>query len=279
MKKILILILFLIFGWAGSTWFIGNKTESLLTTYLQNTKNAYAKMGMETHVDIKEYKKSFLKSTAKMVMSLNTGDSAIDELFAELQFNHTISHGPVLFANGSFSFGTAHIHSELDVSSLKPETQAFIKKLFADKNPLTGNITFGFNDSADYELSVPAIEVKEDESQFSLKDGIHLTGTINKTTLMGTANGTIGALHIIDDGLNVNASASTIEIDMQGMVAGQMVGTSHFATPSVKITGDDVPPVSFGIDLASDTRKAGEEALNGEIKNYCIEYRSARRCQ
>ncbi len=266
MKKILILILFLIFGWAGSTWFIGNETESLLKTYMQNTKNAYAEMGMETNFDIKDYKKSFLKSTATTVMSLKTGDPAIDELFGKLQFNNIISHGPVLFAKGSPSFGTAHIHSKLDVSSLESETQDIIKKLFADKNPLTGNITFGLNDSADYDLSVPAIEIKEGESQFSLKEGIHIAGTINKTTLMGTANGTIGALHIIDDGLNVDASASTIEVDMQGMVAGQMIGTTHFATPLVKITGDDVPPLSFGLDFLSDTRKAGNEALDGDIK-------------
>ena len=91
MKKILILILFLIFGWAGSTWFIGNETESLLKTYMQNTKNASAEMGMKTNYEIKDYKKSFLKSTAKTVMSLNTGDPVIDELFGEFQFNHTIS--------------------------------------------------------------------------------------------------------------------------------------------------------------------------------------------
>ena len=266
MKKILILILFLIFGWAGSTWFIGNETESLLKTYMQNTKNASAEMGMKTNYEIKDYKKSFLKSTAKTVMSLNTGDPVIDELFGEFQFNHTISHGPVLLANGSPRFGTAHIYSALDVSSLKPETQVIIKKFFADKSPLTGNIIFGLNELADYDVSVPAIEVKDAESLFSLKEGLHLTGVINKTTLMGTANGTIGALNIVDDGLTIKASASTVNVDMQGMVAGQMVGTSHFTTPSINITGAEVPPVSFGFDFLSDTRKSGDVALEGDIK-------------
>ncbi len=266
MKKLLILILFLIFSWAGSTWFIGNETESLLKTYMQNTKNAYAKMGVDTNFHIKNYKKSFLKSTATTVMSLNTGDPAIDELFGELQFNNSISHGPILFTNTSPSFGTAHIHSELDVSSLESETQDLIKKLFADKNPLTGTIIFGLSDSADYDLSIPAVDVKEGKSQFSLKEGIHITGTINKTTLMGTTNSTIGALHIIDDGLNIDTSASSVEVDMQGMIAGQMIGLIHFVTPSVKITGDDVPPLSFGLDLLSDTRRAGDKALDGDIK-------------
>ncbi len=233
---------------------------------MQNTKNAYAEMGVETNFHIKNYKKSFLKSTATTVMSLNTGDPAIDELFGELQFNNSISHGPILFANASPSFGTAHIHSELDVSSLESETQDVIKKLFADKKPLTGNIIFGLNDSADYDLSIPAVNLKEGESELSLKGGIHITGTINKTTLMGTANGTIGALHIIDDDLNVDTSASTIDVDMQGMVAGQMIGTTHFAISSVKITGADVPPLSFGLDFSSDTRRAGDEALDGDIK-------------
>ncbi|MCK5918744.1 MAG: DUF945 family protein [Cocleimonas sp.] len=267
MKKILILILFLIFAWAGSTWFIGNETESLFKTYLKNTKNAGADMGLETHYYIKDYKKSFLKSTATTVVHLNTGDPVIDELLGDVQFNNTISHGPVLFANGTLGFGTAHIYSELDVSSLKPETQDIMKRLFADKSPLSGNITFGINDSSDYDLSIPAIELKEGESRFSLKDGLYVAGAINKATLMGTAKGTIGAVHIIDDGLNIDVSASTIDVDMQGMVAGQMIGTSHFATPSVKITGNEVPPVSFGLDFSSDTRRASDnEALDGDIK-------------
>jgi hypothetical protein len=266
MKKILILILLLIFGWAGSTWFIGNQTESLLKTYMQNTKNAYAEMGIKSNYAIKDYKKSFFKSTATTIISLNTGDLEIDNLFRNIQFNNTITHGPVLLVGGSPSFGTAHIHSELDINSLKPETKELIKKLFANKNPLSGNITFGINDNADYDLSIPAIDIKEGESQFSLQDGIYLQGTINKTTLTGTAKGTIGKLHIIDNGLNVNISASNIEIDMQDILAGQMIGTGHFTLPTVEITGEEVPPISFGIELSTDTHKAGDEALDGDIK-------------
>lgn len=266
MKKILILILFLILGWAGSTWFIGNETESLLKTYLKNTKNASAEMGMETQYDLKEYKKSFLKSTAKTVMSFKTGDPQVDALLKDIQFNTVITHGPVLFVEGRPSFGTAHVHSTLDLESLTAETKAIVNTIFADKNPITTNITFGIDDVADYEVIVPAMDVQEDDSQFTLKEGISITGKINKTTLMGTATGTIGALQVKNEGLTMNTSETALEVDMQGIVAGQMIGTSHFAIPSLQITGDALPPVSLGLDLTTDTRKAGEDALDGGIK-------------
>lgn len=265
MKKTLILLLFLVLGWAGSTWFIGNETETLLKTYLQQTKNASAEMGVETHYDIKEYKKSFLISTAKTVASLNTGDPLIDTLFKDVQFNHTISHGPILFINGLPRFGTAHFHSTLDLDSLSIETKEIVTKLFADKNPITTHITFGLNDNADYKIIIPALEITEDTSKVSLKEGIQLTGIINKTTLMGTLNGTISALHIDDNGLIIKASASTLNIDMQEIVAGQMIGTSHLSTPSIEITGGTLPPISLGIELNSDTRKSGENALDSDI--------------
>jgi hypothetical protein len=266
MKKILILILFLILGWAGSTWFIGNETESLLKTYLKNTKNASAEMGMETQYDLKEYKKSFLKSTAKTVVSLKTGDPQVDALLKDIQFNTVITHGPVLFVDGLPSFGTAYVHSTLDLEALTPDTKEIINTIFADKNPMTTNITFGIDDLADYEVIVPAMDVQEDESQFTLKEGISITGKINKTTLMGTATGTIGPLQVKNDGLIMKTSKTTLEVDMQGIVAGQMIGTSHFAIPSLQITGGALPPVSLGLDLTTDTRKAGEDALEGDIK-------------
>jgi hypothetical protein len=265
MKKILILILFLILGWAGSTWFIGNETESLLKTYLKNTKNASAEMGMETDYDLKEYKKAFLKSTAKTVMSLKTGDPQVDALLKDIQFNNVITHGPILFVEGKPSFGTAHIQSTLDLDALAPETKEIIKTIFADKNPMTVNIVFGIDDTANYDVVIPAMEVQEDEAHFNLKEGILITGQINKTTLMGTAKGTIGSLQVKSDGLTVNTSESTLDVDMQGILAGQMIGTSHFAIPSLQITGDALPPISLGVDLTTNTRKAGEEALDGDI--------------
>ncbi len=266
MKKILILILFLLFGWAGSTWFIGNETESLLKSYLDNSKKTYAEMGMEANFEIKDYDKSFLKSTAKTVISFSTGDPELDGLFKNIQFNNTITHGPLLWANGKLGFGTAHIHSTLDMEALEPETKKILKRIFADKNPLNSNLTFGINETIDYELMIPRIDIKENMSQLRIKDGIYLSGTMDKSSLIGTVKGTIGAIKINDDGLTLKTAPSTLDIDMQGMIAGQMLGTAHFSTPSIIIKGKALPPLSFGIALSSDAKKEGNEALNSAIK-------------
>jgi hypothetical protein len=266
MKKILILLLFLVLGWAASTWFIGNETETLLKTYLQNSKKAYAEMGMKTQYEVKEYKKSFFKSTAKTVFSLNTGDTEIDTIFKDLQFNNTITHGPILWVEGVPSFGTAHIHSTLDVDALEPEAKTLLKLIFADNNPLSVNITFGLNETANYELIIPAIDIKEEDSYFNLKEGIYISGVFDKSTLIGTAKGTLGSLTLKDDGLVINASSSSFKMDMQGLVAGQMIGRAHFSMPSIKIEAEAMSPISFGIDFTSDTRKVNGDALEGDIK-------------
>ncbi len=266
MKKILILILFLIFGWAGSTWFIGNETKSLLKTSLNNSEKAYAEMGVISNFEVKDYKKSFLKSTAKTVVSLNTGDPELDGLFKDIQFNNTITHGPLLWANGRLGLGTAHIHSRLDMEALDAETKDILKRIFADKNPLNSHVTFGIDETADYELIIPRIDIKEDISQLVIKDGIYLSGTVDKSTLIGTVKGTIGAIEINDDGLMVKTAVSALDVDMQGMLAGQMLGTAHFSTPSITIKGEAIPPLSFGIELSSDAKKVGNDALNSSIQ-------------
>jgi len=266
MKKILILIPFLILGWVGSTWFIGNETEALLQTYLKNNEKAYAEIGLKTQYEIKEYKKSFFKSTAKTQFSLNTGDAEIDAVFKDLQFNNTITHGPILFVDGMPSFGTAHIHSTLDVDALEPEAKTLVKLIFADKNPLSVNITFGLNELAEYDVTIPAIDIKENDDYLNLKEGLYISGVFDKKTLMGTAKGTLGRVGIKDDGLTINVAAANFELQMQGLVAGQMIGTAHFSVPSIEIKGDAMPPISFGIDFNSDTHKVGEDALEGDIK-------------
>ncbi len=266
MKKILILIPFLVLGWAGSTWFVGNETEALLKTYLQNSKKAYAEMGVKSNFEIKDYKKSFFKSTAATIFSINTGDPIIDAMLKDIRFNNTITHGPLLFVNGKLSFGTAYIHSTLDMEAVETETKELIKEIFADKNPLSSNIIFGFNETADYEIIVPAIKIKEDISELVVKDGIHLSGTVNKNTLTGIMKGTIGEIKINDEGLIINTETASIEVDMQGMVAGQMLGSSHFVTPSVKIEGESIPIISFGVELSTNTHKVDNNALDGNIK-------------
>jgi hypothetical protein len=267
MKKILILALFLALGWTGSTWFIGNETESLLKNTIKNTKNAYSESGMKVNIELKEYKKSFFKSTAKTVISIKTGDPEVDELFKEIQLNNTITHGPLLWVAGTLNVGTAHIHSTLDMDSLEPDTQEILKKLFANTSPFSSTLLFGLSETVDYTLTIPAIEIKEDASLLSLKDGLYLAGIFNKTSLMGTAKGTMGDININDDGLIIETSASNIDIDMQGMVAGQMLGTSHFTTPLIKIIiVEGMPPISFGIDLSSETQQVDNKALDGVIK-------------
>ena len=268
MKKILILILLLILGWAGSTWFIGNKTEELLSTYIQQSEKSYADMGMDAQIKIKDYKKSFLQSTAKTSFSLKTGDPILDGLLKDIQFNNTITHGPILLADGTPSFGTALIHSTLDMDALAPEAKEFLAKAFADKNPLTSTMTFGLDKTAHYTISIPAVDLplQDGKSSIKLQDGIQLAGIINKDTLMGTLKGTIGGWDILLDGEKFTTSASTIDVNMTGIVAGQMIGTTAFSLPSVNAELSSLPEaIKFGIDMVTNTQKSGEKALQGDM--------------
>ncbi len=267
MKKILILILFLILGWAGSTWFIGNKTEELLDTYLKQNQKSYADMGIDAQFKIKDYKKSFLKSTAKTSLSLNTGDPALDNVLKNIQLNNIITHGPLLLADGTPSFGTVRIHSTLDMDALTPETKDFLTKVFGDKNPLSSTMTFGLNKTVDYTITIPAIDlsVAADKSTIKLKNGIHLSGTANKETLMGTLQGTMGRWDILVDKQKFTTSASTIDIDMQGIVAGQMMGTTKFSLPSVNAELTSLPQqVSFAVDMITNMQKSDDKAIQGD---------------
>lgn len=265
MKKLLIIPLLLILGWAGFTWFIGNETESLLKTHIKDSQKNYADLGMDLKYDLTEYKKSFLSSTAKTNISLNTGDPIVDSLLKDIKFNHVISHGPVLFADG-LGFGTTHIHSTLDTDTLDPEVKDILKSLFAEQNPLTSTVTMSIDGETAYTLKVPAITFKEDDIEINIAEGLNVSGSFDKDTFTGTADGTVGTFKFTDGNQTISTSASTIKVNAKGLIAGQMLGTTTLSIPSIKIEGRMMPPVSFGLNLSTNSEKSGERAVNGDLK-------------
>jgi len=190
----------------------------------------------------------------------------LDGLLKDIQFNNTISHGPVLLADGTPKFGTALIHSTLDMDALQPEVKEFLNKLFADKNPLSSTMIFGLNNTADYNISIPEMNINEKKIDLKLNDGIHISGTIDKQTLTGTAKGTIGNWDILADKQKFTLSASTIDMNMKGMIAGQMLGDMKFSLPSVNLELTSLPmPVSFGVDITTDTQKTDDTSIASEM--------------
>lgn len=261
-------ILLLVLAWVGTTWFIGNKTETWLKEHIQTTQKAYSDIGMEIQFDLLEYQKeSFLSSTAKTRLQLKTGNIITDEILKNIPFNSRIQHGPLLFINGMPHLGIASVQSTLDTSRLDPKIRLLVSTLFQENNPLQVQIIHGFDDTVDYRLDIAAIDLKEKEAQLSLDQGIHLSGSINKANLIGTLEGNIGRFTSVENNKSITTSPSSFHIETQGRVANQMLGSIKFSAPLVKLQGMEGfdQPLQFAVDLSTDTHQGNASSLEGSL--------------
>jgi len=85
---------------------------------------------------------------------------------------------------------------------------------------------------------------------------------------MGTLSGTVGALDLFIDNQKITTSTATISADVKGIVAAQILGSTSFTLPSVKLKLSSLPlpePISFGAKVVTHTQKSSDTALQGNM--------------
>ncbi len=168
MKKLKILLLLLVLigaGWAGTTYFIGVKVQNRYEGMLEQYQNLgpFSLTG-------KSYQRGFLNSEAETVVKATVPgveDQDVAEETVTLVFKHTLRHGPLAFGQGNSTPGLALIETRL--VSVSPGEEDFARLLA--KVPELGEpfaiFKVALNGSTNSRIQVPGFEEQIDKGHFS----------------------------------------------------------------------------------------------------------------
>ncbi|UJS23632.1 DUF945 family protein [Thiothrix winogradskyi] len=262
MKKLVTLLsvpVVLLVAWGGTSWYIGQQTETTLKQFIEQQNQASAQSGIKQ--ELVSYEKSALGATAitKLTMDL----PPLSDL-GEIQFVNEISNGPVFLGGGSpVQFGTARIHTQLDMAALDAEQREWLTTAFAGKAPLEGHTVIGFGGNTVYNFTTNPLQVDQDGTTAQM-DSITLSGT-SAPDMTGKISMQAGKIEIKDATAQFTLPSMQLEGDMTGMIGGQALGTFDLKMPGVSILAEETTvPVSFDLAMQSDSGITDNE-LAGKV--------------
>lgn len=251
MKKVVTLLsvpVVLLAAWGGSSWYIGQQTETALKQFIEQQNQAAVNSGFKQ--ELVSYEKSALG--AKAVTKLTMNPSPVEGL-ESIQFINDISNGPVFFGGGSpVQFGSARIDTRLDMDALPEDQRQWLTSAFEGKAPIEGHTVIGFGSGTTYDFSTHPLKVDQDGVQ-ATAETIHLSGT-SAADMTGKINLQAGKIEIKEQASQFTLPSLQLDGDITGMVGGQALGTFDFKAPGVSILAEGTTvPTRFDLALHSDS--------------------------
>lgn len=257
MKKLLGFLLFLsilaLAIWGGATWFIGQETEKQLRHHIASSNAANQGLAKMELVDYKTT--SFMEAQA--TTKITTGVPFIDDILADANIITKIKHGPAILTDSGVEFTASKWTSHIDLDSLDEEVTGYITELFGDKNPLLAETLIGFDQKAHYTLTMPALS-QEGTANFAI-DGLAITGTQSLQDKTGLATLTIGEMHLQDDSLEAIIPSITANLDIQGFIGSQILGSSKISAPAIKLKPASGDEIRFDLSAETVTQQKDDE--------------------
>lgn len=260
MKKVVTLLsvpVVLLAAWGGSSWYIGQQTETSLKQFIEQQNQASAASGVKQ--ELVSYDKTALG--AKAVTKLILEAPPLNEMVGEIQFINDISNGPVFFGGGSaVQFGSARIDTHLDMDALPAEARQWLTTAFAGKPPLEGHTVIGFGGDTTYDFMTNPLQVDQ-EGVLAQADSIHLSGNTD-ADMKGKINLQAGKLALKEQTNQFTLSSIQMDGDITGMVGGQALGSFDVKMPGVSIQAEGTTvPTTFDLALQSNSDVKDNEAF------------------
>lgn len=251
MKKLITLLSVpsvLLVAWGGATWYIGQQTETTLKRFIDEQNQASASSGIKQ--ELVSYEKSTLGATAITKLSMDMPPLAG---LGDIQFINEIRNGPVFIGGGSLvQFGTAQIHSQLDTAALTPEQREWVKTAFAGKAPLDGHTVIGFDGNMSYHFTTNPLQVDQDGTTAQM-DSVTLSGTL-APDMTGKLSLQAGKIEIKDTTARFTLPSMQLDVNMTGMIGGQVLGTYDLKMPGMSILAEETTvPVGFDLAVQSES--------------------------
>ena len=245
-------IVVLVAGWAGTTWYTGKRIEAETPARLaevnQKLADAFAGMGFGLEIRQLDYQRNFFTSQARYGISLTKTASAPKELpQGTAEFVSRIEHGP--FPKGALAQGKwlpqlAFVHAELTANDdLKP-----LFELTKGATPIWSDTVVSYNGDTTGTAGVAPIELRKDGDVLTFS-GAHAEGQYTQATRSSTAKIEVGEVALdasqSERPVKMNASGITLDVDSRQGQFGFGIGSS-----SAQVRRLDVEDLATGTKVA-----------------------------
>lgn len=262
MKKLLLSVpVVLGIVWAGSSWFVGQQTESELRHFIDRQNEQTAAEGIEQ--EVVSYEKGLFG--AKAVTKLKVNKPPLDEMFGELQFVNDITNGPVFFGGGNpVQFGMARINTRLDTEALAEEKRQWVTTAFEGKQPFDAYSVLGFGGNTVSHVVLNPMKIDQDGATIVL-EGAEIDGDTN-ADMMGKFTGHVGKLEVKEASSTFTMPSLDVTGDVAGVVGGQMLGSFEVRAPQVSVLAEGTTePFVFDMNIQSNS-DVKDGAAEGKVK-------------
>lgn len=261
MKKLAVVIAALVAvggaAWLGGTWYVGKETETIVRAQIEQANEQSAAQGIRQ--ELVSYDRSLLGADA--VTRVLVTDPLMGRWLNNMQFNHKIKHGPVLFGNG-VGLGVSHWSSRLDTASLPAESKGFVEKAFAGKEPFVTETRIGFDKIMHATATFSPLNAQLDETGANIKwAGADFSGDISVTEKAGPFSFKANTFEVRD----ANTTFTVPSMDVQGRLGPIAGGLENFTMkmPAISLlTAGETQPITMDIGVDSTTTEQNN-ALQG----------------
>ena len=170
MKGLLALVLVLVLGWLGATWYVGMRAEELVRSEVANLELLPGRDDIV--LDVVRYDRGLFSSQADTCLVIQGDLAAMAggmDLAGALCMTSTIFHGPLILSEDGVSLGLAATRDAFDTSTLPPQGKAMLDEIFKGRSPLEGKSYYGFDGSLAATLEIPPVDVESPMGNLQLK--------------------------------------------------------------------------------------------------------------
>lgn len=170
MKALIALVLLLVAGWLGATWYVGSQAENLVRTEVAKAELLPGRDDLKLVVS--QYERGLFSAEARTCLVVQGELAALGQgmdLSNKLCFVSTIHHGPVGLSEKGLFVGLAATEDALDVSALPPEVAPLIQQVFQGRAPLEGSSFYGFDGSVSATALIPPVALDSPQGKVVLE--------------------------------------------------------------------------------------------------------------
>ena len=259
MKKLL-LVLPLVAGasWAGTTYYSGSQA---LPEYQQLLSSLNSRMlaGLPLRFEEANFERGFMDSQA--LTSLVTEFNGETQVL--MQFEHAISHSPVVIDENGTRVGTSYIVTTAKLDDVDPEVRDKLTEAFGGADPLTVYTNVGLSGSIENNVVISPAHGTEADADISYS-GANLNFTIaDETHLLG--NGSLGRLVVTNtsSGAVVDSGEFGLNFDFAYLNDYLYTGTSELTMSGASISANGMTMMSLdGLRAGTDISLASDTAVN-----------------
>lgn len=273
MKKLFLLLLV---GWTLSTFLIGEKTQSVIKDYIEQSDKQSREL-YDVSVKLVSYNKSFLSASAEIEIDI------IDPLIRKdvtefvklpIKSNLTIKHGPVFFKD-NLGIGLANISDTINLSDFISDKYKYeFSKYVDDDIEIVSNTKIKFNGDFSNKAEIRNIEINNNDLNLKVSP---ITMTVSGNLDVGF-NSYKSSMLIEDVTLNTpdnyfNIKGFKFDSNIDELFGGFYplgVGQFEMEEVTLRTSETNIPPISLSVKANSKAHRNNDRLFDKSEINLVI---------